>query len=138
MPSKLFKLTLIAIILAFATFPDFADAKRGGGGRGRGRGSSGSSGTGRGSRSGGFRTPTYKGAFYQGVVIIPVGDGTYREGWGTDCPNGCAINGMCGTPEQCASTFNWYSVMVIGIVVAAVVFLCCFFKKKLSGGMDNY
>ena len=87
-----------------------------------------------GSNHGGFRLPVYKGAFYQDYVDIPNGDGTYYRDYGKNCPNGCAIGGVCGTPEQCATTFNWMSVVVIGIVVAAIIVLIFWCRAQIKKG----
>ena len=101
--SKIIYLALIAIVLAFATLPELAEAKRSGGGsrsRSSGRSSSGRHYSGRSGSTGGgsvFRRSKY--TYYEGVILFPVVGGGYRNGYGRECPNGCAVNGRCGTVE---------------------------------------
>ena len=58
--------------------------------------------------------------FYDGLVIIPSGDGTYYQGYGELCPNGCAANGICGRPQDCVIENVWTKVFAICLFVAIV------------------
>ena len=129
-PSKIFTLSLIALLLAITTLPAFVDAKRGGGGR-----SSRSSSRSRGGGGSGniWRRSSYGGSFYTGVVIIPNASGYYYEGYGNQCPNGCAVDGRCGNYEECRTSFNWW--LLIGIV--SCVGCCLIFGKKKEPEKDK-
>ena len=60
---------------------------------------------------------------YYGVVIIPAADGTYFEGYGEECPGGCAIDGVCETEERCTSHArkNYFWGGVIVFIVACII-----------------
>ena len=51
--------------------------------------------------------------FYSGLVVIPVGDGTYYSDYGEKCPEGCAWDGRCGTDEECS-----WSILDFGFWIA--------------------
>ena len=77
--------------------------------------------------------------WYYGVVIIPAADGTYYEGYGEECPGGCAIDGHCETEERCTSVartnYFWFGVGCF-IVLCAIWTICndpkCCGKKEGS------
>ena len=64
--------------------------------------------------------------FYDGLVIIPSGDGTYYQGYGELCPNGCAVNGICGRPQDCVIENVWTKVfalcLFLGITLIVFIF----------------
>ena len=52
----------------------------------------------------------------------PNGDGTYSWVPVSECDHGCAINGICGTEQECNTA------RIVGIVVGSIfgaIFLCC-------------
>ena len=138
--SKIFFLSLIALVLLLGTMSDFAEAKRGGGGsrssrssssRSRSSSSSGS----RSSRSSSRRSSSGSSMFrrsnyhhYTGIIIISDGNGGYRNSYGDMCPNGCAITpdgeqARCGTAEECRTEFNWTAFIFI-MLFATLFFVC--------------
>ena len=114
---RILAITLLALLL-FTT----SDAKRGGGG-GRSRSSS--------RRSGGSRG-SYSFNRYSGVVIIAGPNGTYYQGYGDSCPYGCAVDGRCGSEEECKMSFENY--FVIGI---AITFGLCFLYSCITNKNDE-
>ena len=140
--SKIFFLSLIALVLLFGTMSDFAEAKRSGGGSrssrssssrsrsssSRSSGSRSSRSSSRRSSSGGsmFRRSSYH--HYTGVIIIADGHGGYYNSYGNQCPNGCAITpdgeqARCGTYEECRTDFNW--IAFVFIMIFALLFFVC-------------
>ena len=142
--SKIFFLSLIALVLMLGTMTDFVDAKRSGGSSSRSSSSrsssrssssssssssrsSSSSSSRRSSSSGGFmRRSSY--SHYTGVIIISDGRGGYMNSYGNMCPEGCAItppgeSARCGTYEECRTEFNW--VAFIFIMIFFFLFLGC-------------
>ena len=67
--------------------------------------------------------------YYSGLVVIPVagGGGTYYQGYGRECPSGCAVHGRCGTTEECSTSGWWYVLDFFTIVIG--VGICCFLEK---------
>ena len=95
------RILTLALLVFVLTLTTITDAKRSGGSS---RSSSYS-----GSRSSGRSTSrsssTYRGRsnrnYYTGVIIIANPNGYYYEGYGEQCLYGCAIDGACGTREEC-------------------------------------
>ena len=134
-------LGLIALILCLSITE--VDARRGGGGsRGGSRGSRGGGSWFGGGRSrsrtnaGTTRSRTSKGLiwgstnYYGGLVIIPTAGvaGSYYQGYGNQCPSGCAVHGRCGTPDECSTSWWWYVLDFFTIV--GLLLLCCFIESK--------
>ena len=67
--------------------------------------------------------------YYSGLVVIPVagGGGTYYQGYGRECPTGCAVHGRCGTTDECSTSAWWYVLDFFTIVIALIV--CCIIEK---------
>ena len=65
-----------------------------------------------------YRGNTY---YYSGLVVIPGPDGTYYQGYGQQCPSGCAVAGRCGTKEECSPSLG-----VFGWIFLSIFFLCFF------------
>ena len=61
--------------------------------------------------------------YYTGLVVIANADGTYYQGMPSECPYGCAINGVCGTETECATASV---IMIVFLSIFGVVFCGCF------------
>ena len=67
--------------------------------------------------------------YYSGLVVIPVvgGGGTYYQGYGRECPSGCAVHGRCGTTDECSTSPWWYVLDFFTIVIGLMI--CCVIEK---------
>ena len=89
------------------------------------------------SSGGGGSTRRGSPTWYYGVITIPGPDGTYFEGYGEECPGGCAIDRVCATEERCTSVartnYFWFGVGVL-IIAFTIYTICndpqCCGKKK--------
>ena len=138
--SKIFQLLLIAIILSLATMPEMTLAKRSGSSRSSSRSSSSYSRSG--SRSSGWSwgrssrsgySGYYNSNHYTGLVIIPAAGGTYYQGYGNQCPFGCAFSGRCGTQAECASHGRWS----VFDWIWTIILICCFCGCAIAGKAKN-
>ena len=133
--SKVFTLLLIALLCALPEIVEAGRSRRSNRPLNLARSYSSrtySSGGG-GSRRG---SPTW----YYGIITIPREDGTYFEGYGEECPGGCAIDRVCETEERCNSVartnYFWFGVGVL-IIVVTIWTICndpkCCGKKPKDG-----
>ena len=107
--ARLFTFALIAMVLLMST-----EARRSGGGRSSSRSSRSYS-----------RSSSYSRGrssyHYTGIVVIAGPNGTYYNGYGSQCPHGCAVHGRCGTYDEC--TMSWSDW--IWTILFCLCFLCC-------------
>ena len=68
---------------------------------------------------------------YNGLVIIPSSNGTYYTGYGEQCPSGCAIEGRCGTSQECLDSdsekISFGENLLITIVFVAIILTIAYF-----------
>ena len=134
--SKVLQLLLIAVIFSLSTMPEMVDARRSGGSSRSSSRSSYSRSTSRSSSGwswGRSRSSYGYSNHYTGLVIIPAAGGTYYQGYGNQCPFGCAFNGRCGTQAECASAGRW----AIWDWVWTILIICCFCGCAIFGKSKN-
>jgi len=70
----------------------------------------------------------YTGGYYGSGVVVQ------RNPY---CPNGCTVNGFCGTATQCAA--NAAAGAIVGVIFAAVIgcCICCCLIKCCCGGKNE-
>ena len=107
-------LAVVAMILV-----TMSDARRSGGRSSSRSGSRSRSSYSRSSYSRSYSGGYGRGNYYTGLVIIAGPGGTYYQGYGNQCPNGCAVNGRCGTVEEC-------TVSTAATIVFFSLFFCAF------------
>ena len=124
--SQIFTLLVVALLVTLPEMVQAGTSRRSARGgmnlkRGGSRGSRYSSTGGGGSTRRG--SPTW----YYGVITIPAADGTYFEGYGEECPGGCAIDRVCETADRCSSVartnYFWFGVGVL--IVAFAIYTIC-------------
>ena len=77
--------------------------------------------------------------FYDGLVIVPAGDGSYFAGYPNQCPHKCAVDGACATELQCeakpwsflkGTAWIFYGILFVGGIIAWLVMLILGIKGK--------
>ena len=79
---------------------------------------------------------------YTGVVIIAGPNGSYYNGYGNMCPHGCAVEGRCGTRQECyvdnpARRWIGNAILIFIAVVGLIWCISCICSKDESSDDDE-